>query len=64
MRKENKVLKSFKTYHDLMYKLSNFYFDYYRAFNQLEQQVFKESVLNEKVSAEEKEEIESELLMD
>ena len=61
MRKENKVLKSFKTYHDLMYKLSNLYFDYYRAFNQLEQQVFKESVLNEKVSAEEKEEIENKI---
>lgn len=36
MRKENKVLKSFKIYHDLMYKLSNLYFDYYRAFNQSE----------------------------
>lgn len=61
MRKENKVLKSFKTYHDLMYKLSNLYFDYYRAFNQLEQQVFKESVLNEKVSDEEKEDIENKI---
>ena len=61
MRKENKVLKSFKTYHDLMYKLSNLYFDYYRSFNQLEQQIFKESVLNEKVSDREKEEIENKI---
>ena len=44
-----------------MYKLSNLYFDYYRAFNQLEQQVFKESVLNEKVSDEEKEDIENKI---
>lgn len=59
IKEENKVLESFKTYHDLMYKLSNLYFDYSVTFNQLEQQVFKESVLNEKVSDEEKEEIEN-----
>lgn len=61
IKEENKVLESFKIYHDLMYKLSNLYFDYSVTFNQLEQQVFKESVLNEKVSDEEKEEIENKI---
>lgn len=61
VKEENKVLKSFKIYHDLMYKLSNLYFDYSVTFNQLEQQIFKESVLNEKVSDEEKEEIENKI---
>lgn len=61
IKEENKVYKSFKTYHDLMYKLSNLYFDYSVTFNQLEQQAFKESVLNEKVSDEEKEEIENKI---
>lgn len=61
IKEKNKVLKSFKIYHDLMYKLSNLYFDYHIAFNQLEQQIFKESVLNEKVSDEEKREIENEI---
>ena len=61
MEKENKILESFKIYHSLMYKLSNLYFDYYRAFNQLEQQIFEESVLNEKISDEEKEEVENKI---
>lgn len=61
MEKKSKVLESFKTYHDLMYKLSNLYFDYCGTFNQLEQQIFKESVLNEKVSDEEKGEIENKI---
>lgn len=61
IKEENKVLESFKIYQDLMYKLSNLYFDYSVTFNQLEQQVFKESVLNEKVSDEEKEEIENKI---
>lgn len=61
IKEENKVLESFKIYHDLMYKLSNLYFDYSVTFNQLEQQIFKESVLNEKVSGEEKEEIENKI---
>lgn len=61
IKEKNKVLESFKIYHDLMYELSNLYFDYSVTFNQLEQQVFKESVLNEKVSDEEKEEIENKI---
>lgn len=55
------ILDAFKKYEELMDKLYDLTFKYHNAFGKLEQQIVKESILEEKVSDEEKEEIETKI---
>lgn len=59
--KENKLLIAFAKYKKLFEKLGSLYFQYRDYLNTLGQQIIRESILNEKVSDDEKEEIKNKI---
>lgn len=56
------VKKAFKEYSKLLEKLSNLLFEYDKCFRVMDNQALRENVLHEKVSDEEKEEIENKIV--
>lgn len=59
--KESKLLIAFAKYKKLFEKLCSLYFQYKNCFNTMGQQIIRESILNEKISDEEKKEIENKI---